>query len=191
MTRLSFVCHSLGGLIIRAALPLLEDLSDRMETLATLMTPHLGITDICHGKVTGFGAKIYSKVTKHEALRQMVMGDARDPKDSFLFKLSLLPGLEWFKTVILVSSYQDHYSPYDSSRIEIGSWHGNKKFEHFAQMVHNLLGRISRESLIRVDLHVQNDSMLEATLGRKAHMVLIEDFTCQLLFATRYFKYFN
>lgn len=189
--RLSFICHSLGGLIVRAALPLLEDLSDRMGVLVTLMTPHLGISDICHGKVTGFGAKIYSKVTKHEALRQMIMADAKEPKDRFLYKLSKMPGLEWFQKVLLVSSYQDHYCPYDSARVEVGEWSCCKGYEIFDEMVANILEKIDPHNLVRIDLHVVNDSIIDGTLGRKPHMVLIEDFTCQLLFATTYYKYFN
>ena len=39
---ISFIGHSLGGLIIRAALPYLECLSDRMHLFMTLSSPHLG-----------------------------------------------------------------------------------------------------------------------------------------------------
>ena len=162
-----------------------------METLATLMTPHLGIADISHGKVTGFGAKIYSKITKHEALREMVMVDSKEPQDRYIYKLSKLPGLEWFRNLIIVSSYQDHYCPYDSARIEIGNWGSSSGFEHYKKMVNNLIGKIKPSNLIRVDIHIANDSIIEATLGRKAHMVLIEDFTCQLMFATNYSRFFN
>ena len=40
--KLSFIGHSLGGLIIRAALPLLEGFQDKMHLLLTMNTPHLG-----------------------------------------------------------------------------------------------------------------------------------------------------
>mmetsp|Transcript_1865 Transcript_1865/g.1297 ORF Transcript_1865/g.1297 Transcript_1865/m.1297 type:complete len:122 (+) Transcript_1865:149-514(+) len=40
--RISFIGHSLGGLIVRAALPYLEEYSDRMHAYVTLSTPHLG-----------------------------------------------------------------------------------------------------------------------------------------------------
>jgi esterase/lipase len=41
-TKISFVSHSLGGLIVRAAIPLLEALSYKFHSLLTLATPHLG-----------------------------------------------------------------------------------------------------------------------------------------------------
>eukprot|EP00330_Aristerostoma_sp_ATCC50986_P009653 CAMPEP_0114586582 /NCGR_PEP_ID=MMETSP0125-20121206/9760_1 /TAXON_ID=485358 ORGANISM="Aristerostoma sp., Strain ATCC 50986" /NCGR_SAMPLE_ID=MMETSP0125 /ASSEMBLY_ACC=CAM_ASM_000245 /LENGTH=176 /DNA_ID=CAMNT_0001782073 /DNA_START=1316 /DNA_END=1843 /DNA_ORIENTATION=- len=40
--RLSFIGHSLGGLIIRASLPYLEDYASKMHLFMTLSTPHLG-----------------------------------------------------------------------------------------------------------------------------------------------------
>ena len=42
LDRVSFIGHSLGGLIIRCALPLLERISDKMYLFMTLGTPHLG-----------------------------------------------------------------------------------------------------------------------------------------------------
>ena len=39
----------------------------------------------------------------------------------FLFKLSQEKGIEWFKNIILVSSYQDMYAPFDSARIQISN----------------------------------------------------------------------
>ena len=40
--RLSFVGHSLGGLIIRTALPYLEEYAEKMYSYMSLSTPHFG-----------------------------------------------------------------------------------------------------------------------------------------------------
>ena len=40
--RLSFIGHSLGGLIIRAALPQLKEYEKNMHTYISLATPHCG-----------------------------------------------------------------------------------------------------------------------------------------------------
>lgn len=41
--RVSFIGHSLGGLIIRAALPYLKEYQDCFFTYMSLSTPHLGL----------------------------------------------------------------------------------------------------------------------------------------------------
>lgn len=43
VSRLSFVGHSMGGLIIRAALPRLKDFKDKMGTYMSFSSPHLGV----------------------------------------------------------------------------------------------------------------------------------------------------
>ena len=42
--RISFICHSLGGIIARAALPHLVEYKDKMFTFISLAVPHLGYT---------------------------------------------------------------------------------------------------------------------------------------------------
>lgn len=42
ITKLSFIGHSLGGLIIRAAFPYLKDYKDKFYTFISMSTPHLG-----------------------------------------------------------------------------------------------------------------------------------------------------
>lgn len=40
--RISFICHSLGGIVCRAALPYLSDFNEKMFTFLSLAVPHLG-----------------------------------------------------------------------------------------------------------------------------------------------------
>lgn len=40
--KISFIAHSLGGLIVRASLPYLEDHSSKFYNFITLSSPHLG-----------------------------------------------------------------------------------------------------------------------------------------------------
>lgn len=42
LEHLSFIGHSLGGVIIRAALPRLLDFKDKFHTFITFSSPHLG-----------------------------------------------------------------------------------------------------------------------------------------------------
>lgn len=42
LEKLSFIGHSLGGIIIRSSLPYLQDYKDKMYTFFSLSSPHLG-----------------------------------------------------------------------------------------------------------------------------------------------------
>ncbi len=84
---LSFIGHSLGGLIIRAALPRLAKYKLKMQSLVTFGTPHLGCTNLSSVLVKS-GMKVWLKVSQHVALKQMIVEDAADIRDSFLMSLS-------------------------------------------------------------------------------------------------------
>lgn len=113
--RITFVCHSLGGLISRAALPHLSMLKDKMYGFFSISVPHLGA--IGHQKpITKVGLFILKK-TNH-ALSQLSLSDARKYEDTKVFQLASDCGLSWFRHLVLVSSHQDGYVPYDSARIQ-------------------------------------------------------------------------
>ena len=114
--RISFIGHSLGGLIIRAALQHLKFYKDKMHGLMTFATPHLG--SIKHSnKMICSAMWVMKKATGSQALHQLGLTDQKNIEDTNLFKLCLTKGMNWFKHVILVSSHQDLYVPFDSARI--------------------------------------------------------------------------
>lgn len=116
LARISFIGHSLGGLIIRAALPHLEEFKDKFYTYMSFSTPHLGYM-YNSSKLFDAGMWVLKKWRKSKCLTQLSMSDQKNLEDTLLYKLSCVPGLNWFKNVALVSSYQDQYAPFDSARI--------------------------------------------------------------------------
>jgi len=115
---LSFIGHSLGGVIIRAALPHLSRFKDKMETFVTLSSPHLGYM-YASNTIVNTGLWVLKRLRKSKCLEQLSMTDSTNYKESFLYRLSQSEGLGWFKNVLLVSSYQDRYVPIESARIEM------------------------------------------------------------------------
>lgn len=127
--RISFIGHSLGGLIIRAALPYLEEYSTKMHMYISLSSPHLGY--MYHSnkivesgkflifKSKGVGMWILRKWKKSKCLLELSMTDSEKLENCYLYKLSKSEGLTWFKNVVLLSSHQDSYAPFDSARIQI------------------------------------------------------------------------
>ena len=75
--RISFIGHSLGGIIIRASLPHMEDLADKFHILITLSTPHLGYRPR-KLKLFSAGMWVYKKLLHSQCLAQLSFDDHAD-----------------------------------------------------------------------------------------------------------------
>jgi hypothetical protein len=106
LARISFIGHSMGGLIIRAALPHLEEFKDKFYSYISLSSPHLGYM-YNSSKLFEAGMWFLKKWRKSKCLLQLSMTDAKNIEDTALYKLSCTTGLNWFKNIALFSSYQD------------------------------------------------------------------------------------
>ena len=115
--RISFVGHSLGGVIIRTALPHLKQFEAKMHSFITLSSPHLGYM-YNTSKLIDAGIWILKRWKKSLCLQQLSMSDKEALEETFLFKLAGNEGLNWFSNIGLMSSYQDQYVPFESARIQ-------------------------------------------------------------------------
>lgn len=168
---ISFIGHSLGGLIIRAALPLLIDLSEKFHLLLTLSTPHLGV---CEGsRLIRAGIWIMNYVKKADSLSELRLSDAKLPENTYLFKLSQAPGPDLFHHFALVSSPQDNYSPHFSSRIEV-SRKMLKQHTVYGKMAKNLLNGRVKLHRIDTDFKIQNTN-IDSLIGRAGHIEFLEN----------------
>ena len=68
ITRISFIGHSLGGVIIRAALPHLDSLKHLFFSYASLSSPHLGYTFHKNALITT-GLWLMQKFTECQSLK--------------------------------------------------------------------------------------------------------------------------
>ena len=118
LARISFIGHSLGGVIIRAALPHLEEYKEKFYTYISLSSPHMGYM---YNNNTMFNAGFWflKQWRKSKSLAQLSMSDATNIEDTCIYKLSQTKGLDWFQNVVLVCSWQDQYVPFDSARMQI------------------------------------------------------------------------
>ena len=182
---ISFIGHSQGGLIIRAALPFLkEEFGKYFQAFVTLSTPHLGVAS-GDSFLVGAGFNLMTSWKKFDALMQMGMKDHEVPTNTFLYQLSIKTGLELFKEVLLISSPQDTYSPYDSSRIQ--SSKTNSSSGAYSEMVNNLLNKVQAKCLRRVDVCLKFEkASLDRFIGRAAHIALISNSRLIELLSYRY-----
>ena len=115
--KISFVGHSLGGVIIRTALPHLKQFESKMHSFISLSSPHLGYMYNA-SKLIDAGIWILKRWKKSRCLQQLSMSDAENLEETFLFRLAQYEGLNWFTNIGLISSYQDQYVPFESARIQ-------------------------------------------------------------------------
>jgi hypothetical protein len=133
------------------------------------------------------GLWLLGTVKKCTSIQQMTMEDSTKPEDTFLYKLSMKAGLEWFSKVVLVSSRQDLYVPYYSARIqkhEESLLDNRKKIGRgvlHCGLVDNILDRV-KGSLTRLDVnfcihqyYITLFRNIDSLIGRAAHISLINN----------------
>lgn len=186
--RLTFVCHSIGGLVVRSALPRLQEFRDKFFTYVSLSSPHLGYR---YPSNTLFQTGLYvaKKLSGSMCLSQLSFTDSEDPEKCYLLQLTRMPGLEYFQHVVLVSSYQDQYAPFESTRIEMSGLAENDAAfgSVYKQMVQNVMERIIPDRLLRLDVNFHiPETNLDTMIGRTAHIRFIE---CPILLRMFIFTY--
>ena len=113
-----------------------------------------------------------------KSLEQLLQNDNENLQETCLYKISEFEGLNWFNYVYLLSSHQDNYSPYESSRIEISNNSNQKdiKTENYRNMAFNILSKITNNTLKRVDVNfVIQEKNFDTFIGRTAHIQFLEN----------------
>ncbi|KAL8275435.1 hypothetical protein Esti_000647 [Eimeria stiedai] len=115
LDRISFIGHSLGGIIVRAALPHLRaSLGSRFHSYLSLSSPHFGYLK-GRSRLVSLGLWVLKKWRKSLCLQQLTLSDSRDARQCLLYRLSRCDCLGLFKYVCLVASTQDTYAPLHSA----------------------------------------------------------------------------
>ena len=135
--KISFICHSIGGLVARQALsdPMMAPLLPMMYTFISLSTPHLG-TLFPESQVVSTGLWALNKLKSCLILNELMLKDTGNSSSSSasmstaetekcacrLAELAAGNSLSCFsKAIIAVSSLRDFYVPYYSTRMEVNS----------------------------------------------------------------------
>ncbi|UJR28838.1 hypothetical protein I4U23_010062 [Adineta vaga] len=196
--RISFVGHSLGNLIVRATVS--HENFQRYRTLLytylSLSGPHLGTLFNTSGLVNA-GMWLMQKWKKSCSLSQMSFKDSTDPKQTYLYKLSKRPCLEFFKNILLIASPQDRYVPFHSARIEVckAALKDTVYGSIYVEMISNLLEPILRNpsiTFVRYNAFHNIPSGTNNIIGRAAHVAILDSelFVEKLILvsAAKYFK---
>ena len=176
--RLSFVAHSVGCIVVRAALvqPALLEFRPRLGTFMSLCGPHLGLTGANNALLTS-GMKVLQHVKQAKWISQALLEDAEVPEKGFLHRLAGEAGLGEFRNVLLVGSRQDRYVPYYSTMVDAeGTGAAEPHLRDAAGLILRGAGSNGRK-LLR--LHVQYSEapfrVIDNFIGRAAHVAFLED----------------
>nr|XP_046918596.1 protein FAM135A-like [Dermatophagoides farinae] len=181
-SKISFIGHSLGNIIIRAAISrsdFLKRWRNKFHTFLSLSGPHLGLAYNRSGLVN-MGLWFIQKFKRAQSLNQLSMKDATDIKQTFLYRLSKKPGIEFFRNILLCGSTQDYYVPIHSAHIELCNAAINDQSEYgiaYREMTDNIIQRfMSRPELniIRYDVHHALNSNTNSLIGRAAHIAVLD-----------------
>lgn len=175
--KISFIGHSLGGLIVRAAMPYLHAYNGCFQTYVSLATPHLGAVGDKFWVNTGM--KLLSRVKNNQSLREMALED----EEGYLLKLSTNDGMGWFKNVILIANYDDGYTPYESAKILYNS--RNKSKPVTTALAKNIYERLNARNIVKICVHIPNLAKgFDVLVGRQAHVEILENnFLKHLIFS--------
>lgn len=156
-SKISFIGHSLGGVIIRAALGHLTQYKNFFFTFVSLSSPHLGCRQN-KSSLVNIGMAFMDKVQKDIVISQLNMNDHEDPTQTFLYKLAQTDRLNHFNNVILVSSPQDHYVPYTSARIQPLQPKDDDQFDNaIFRMAQNIWNLINNDMIVRLDVDLRSE----------------------------------
>jgi hypothetical protein len=88
-----------------------------------------------------------------------------------------MDGLEFFKHIGFVSSYQDKYAPYESARVQVeAKAKKNTKGRIFLEMANNILSRINTDRLLRIDVNFMfHKKIFDRVIGRAAHIQMLDN----------------
>ncbi|XP_042325541.1 protein FAM135A isoform X2 [Sceloporus undulatus] len=198
ISRISFIGHSLGNLIIRSVLtrPRFKFYLNKLYTFLSLSGPHLG-TLYNSSALVNTGLWFMQKWKKSGSLLQLTCRDHSDPRQTFLYKLSRKAGLEYFKNIVLVGSLQDRYVPYHSARIEMckTALKDKQTGPIYAEMIQNLLLPVLQNkecSLVRYNVHCALPNTADSLIGRAAHIAVLDsDIFLEKFFLVAALKYFQ
>ncbi|XP_060852396.1 protein FAM135A isoform X2 [Rhopalosiphum padi] len=198
-SRISFVGHSLGTIIIRAAIarPQMKHLLPKMHTFLSLSGPHLGTLYNTSGLVN-MGLWFMQKVKKSGTLLQLSLKDAADIRQTFLYQLAQNCHLSYFKHVLLFGSSQDRYVPPHSARIELckaAIKDTSPTGLAYREMVNNILCPIINKldvTFIRYDVHHALPNTANSLIGRAAHIAVLDsDLFIEKFLVVTGLKYFR
>ncbi|KAJ3240967.1 hypothetical protein HDU78_002044 [Chytriomyces hyalinus] len=180
--RMSFVCHSLGGLICRCAIqsPAMDSFRVKFDTFVSLSSPHCSLYFHSNALMTS-ALRMYQLIGRSKSLDQLNLKDDPDPRKCLLYRLSQNEhiGLGKFRAVRLFGSLQDGYVPVESALVD--ALKGGEAVTPMQDVFMEMAAKINEcnESIEKYQVQFgsayPSSASADALIGRKAHIAMLTD----------------
>lgn len=172
-TKIHFFGHSMGGLIIRSALPNLKDYLNNLVTFVSHNTPHLGAK--MNNKAINMGANIYGKFFNSKSMMEMFGLD----NQNFIESVCKVKEFSYFKNVVFIFNYDDGYVQTYSSRVVLNQMN-NQASEKL--LLNYFYENFKASNLVRIGISCPGIiAGFDRFIGRGAHMFFLSDHLSQMI----------
>ena len=173
-TKISFIGHSLGNIVLRNMLTRAEMAKylGCMHTFISICAPHLG-TFVSSSSLVSTGMWFLQKWRGSQSLLQLQLRDHPDPHQTFIYQLSRKPTFEHFTTLLLVSSHQDKYVPFHSARLQLPEDANAICTAMLANIWEPI--RCNKINVIRYTIDHSLQLSTNSFIGRAAHIAMLEN----------------
>lgn len=177
--------HSVGGLIVRAALAYeeLKPYHPLLWAFLSIAVPHLGFMYSSNAIVNG-AVRCLAVFKASMSMKQLTFADAPRLEDCFLYKLAAAPaGLNLFHHVVLITCKADQYVPHHSAKLTTCRAAESGTGRHsaaYCAMLGNILHSVNqsrRTQLARVEVDFAADVArwsFGRLIGHTAHVAFLE-----------------
>jgi hypothetical protein len=174
--KISFVCHSLGGIIARLAIrhEKLSSFKSKFHSFTSFASPHLSL--VLHSSSL-VGSVLNVLQTAVKSVNQLCLQDHMNKRQCLLYRLSEDKTFRNFKSVTIFGSRQDSYSHFESSiaclplKAKDYSRIPSENKAIYREILRNFESNC--QNLRRYELVFQE--FQDDKFGRSAHIAMIED----------------
>lgn len=163
-----------------------------MHLYMSLSTPHLGYV-YKQSRIVDAGMWLLKKWKQSCSIKELSLAESSPITSTYLYKMSKMEGMAWFKHVALVSSYQDQYVSFDSARIEVSTRvHKSAKANLYLEMARNIVGQLTTPALYRININFNvKEKSLDTFIGRAAHIQFLDNPAYIQMLVSRYPEFFS
>ena len=182
--RLSFIAHSMGALISRAALlhQPMEQYFKRLQSLISISGAHLGVSNHMGSWILSNGLSVLRTILGLQSLQELTLRDGNNRSnrsEQTLMHLAKKANFGLFKQVVLVSSPKDSYVSEWSARAEMPeeslSGEESKQLSEMSEaLVQPLCERVRNGTARFVKVEIDPSERASVVSGRKTHVSLLE-----------------